>query len=58
MDNEELETVKKQLAAMKKIELTGFINTATATVYFQEKEAILEGIVKIFGRLRNRKGLK
>jgi hypothetical protein len=46
MGNEELETVKKQLAVMKKIELTGFTNTETATAYFQEKEAILEGIVK------------
>jgi hypothetical protein len=46
MGNEELEAVKKQLAAMKKIELTGFTNTETATAYFQEKEAILEGIVK------------
>jgi hypothetical protein len=46
MGNEELEAVKKQLAAMKKIELTGFTNTETATAYFKEKEAILEGIVK------------
>jgi hypothetical protein len=46
MGNEELEAVKKQLAAMKKIELTGFTNTETATAYFREKEAILEGIVK------------
>jgi HK97 family phage major capsid protein len=46
MGNEELEAVKKQLAAMKKIELTGFTNTEAATAYFQEKEAILEGIVK------------
>ncbi|MDR2785620.1 MAG: phage major capsid protein [Treponema sp.] len=46
MGNEELEAVKKQLAAMKKIELTGFTNTETATAYFQEKEVILEGIVK------------
>jgi HK97 family phage major capsid protein len=46
MGNEELEAVKKQLAVMKKIELTGFTNTETATAYFQEKEAILEGIVK------------
>jgi len=46
MGNEELEAIKKQLASMKKIELTGFTNTATATAYFQEKEAILEGIVK------------
>jgi hypothetical protein len=42
MGNEELEAVKKQLAAMKKIELMGFTNTETATAYFQEKEAILE----------------
>jgi HK97 family phage major capsid protein len=46
MGNEELEAVKRQLAAMKKIELTGFTNTETATAYFQEKELILEGIVK------------
>jgi hypothetical protein len=46
MGNEQLEAVKKQLAAMKKIELTGFTNTETATAYFQEKELILEGIVK------------
>jgi HK97 family phage major capsid protein len=46
MGNEELEAVKKKLSAMKKIELTGFTNTETATTYFQEKEAILEGIVK------------
>jgi HK97 family phage major capsid protein len=46
MGNEELEAVKKLLAAMKKIELTGFTNTEAATAYFQEKEAILEGIVK------------
>ncbi|MDR1176572.1 MAG: phage major capsid protein, partial [Treponema sp.] len=46
MGNEELEAVKKQLAAMKKIELTGFTNTEAATAYFKEKEAILEGIVK------------
>jgi HK97 family phage major capsid protein len=46
MGNEELEAVKKQLAAMRKIELTGFTNTETATAYFQEKEKILEGIVK------------
>ncbi|MDR1617000.1 MAG: phage major capsid protein [Syntrophomonadaceae bacterium] len=46
MGNEELEAVKKKLAAMKKIELTGFTNSETATAYFQEKEVILEGIVK------------
>jgi HK97 family phage major capsid protein len=46
MSNEQLEAVKKQLTGMKKIELTGFTNTETATAYFQEKEMILEGIVK------------
>ncbi|MCL2252575.1 MAG: phage major capsid protein [Treponema sp.] len=46
MANEELNAVKKKLGVMKKIELTGFTNTETATVYFQEKELILEGIVK------------
>ncbi len=44
--NEELELVKKQLATMKKIEHTGFTNPETAKDYFQEKELILEGIVK------------
>jgi HK97 family phage major capsid protein len=38
--------IKQKIADMKKIELTGFTNTETATAYFQEKEAILEGIVK------------
>ena len=46
MSNEELNAVKKKLGEMKKIELTGFTNTETATAYFQEKEVILEGIVK------------
>ena len=46
MGNEQLEAVKKILTNMKKIELTGFTNTETATAYFQEKEVILEGIVK------------
>ena len=41
-----LNTIKKQIADMKKIEQTGFTNTETATAYFQEKEQILEGIVK------------
>jgi len=41
-----LKVIKEKIATMKKIELTGFTNTATATAYFQEKEAILEGIVE------------
>jgi hypothetical protein len=41
MGNEELEAVKKQLAAMKKIELTGFTNTETATAYFRKKRLFL-----------------
>ena len=40
MANENLEAVKNQLKSMKKIELTGFTNTETATAYFQEKEQI------------------
>ncbi len=44
--NEMLSTIKKQIADMKKIEQTGFTNTETAKEYFQEKELILEGIVK------------
>jgi HK97 family phage major capsid protein len=44
--DELLKAIKQKIADMKKIELTGFTNTETATAYFQEKEAILEGIVK------------
>jgi HK97 family phage major capsid protein len=44
--DELLRAIKQKIADMKKIELTGFTNTETATAYFQEKEAILEGIVK------------
>ena len=44
--DELLRAIKEKIAAMKKIELTGFTNTETATAYFQEKELILEGIVK------------
>jgi HK97 family phage major capsid protein len=44
--DELLKAIKQRIADMKKIELTGFTNTETATAYFQEKELILEGIVK------------
>jgi len=44
--DELLKAIKQKIADMKKIELTGFTNTETATAYFQEKELILEGIVK------------
>jgi len=44
--DELLKAIKQKIAEMKKIELTGFTNTETATAYFQEKEMILEGIVK------------
>jgi len=44
--DEVLKAIKQKIAEMKKIELTGFTNTETATAYFQEKELILEGIVK------------
>jgi HK97 family phage major capsid protein len=44
--DELLKAIKQRIADMKKIELTGFTNTETATAYFQEKEIILEGIVK------------
>jgi HK97 family phage major capsid protein len=44
--DELLKAIKQKIAAMKKIELTGFTNTEAATAYFQEKENILEGIVK------------
>jgi len=44
--DELLKDIRQKLSNMKKIELTGFTNTETATAYFQEKEVILEGIVK------------
>jgi len=44
--DELLKAINQKIASMKKIELTGFTNTETATAYFQEKEAILESIVK------------
>jgi len=44
--DELLKAIKSKVATMKKIELTGFTNTETATAYFQEKEFILEEIVK------------
>ena len=44
--DELLKAIKQKIAEMRKIELTGFTNTETATAYFQEKEMILEGIVK------------
>src|SRR5215510_453830 len=44
--DELLKAINQKIASMKKIELTGFTNTETATEYFQEKEMILEGIVK------------
>ncbi|MDR2898491.1 MAG: phage major capsid protein, partial [Spirochaetaceae bacterium] len=41
-----LNAIKKKIGEMKRIEQTGFTNTENATSYFQEKELILEGIVK------------
>jgi HK97 family phage major capsid protein len=49
--DELLKAIKAKIAAMKKIELTGFTNTETATAYFQEKELILEGIVQTLDTL-------
>ncbi|MDR1147897.1 MAG: phage major capsid protein [Spirochaetaceae bacterium] len=46
MGNETVLAVKQKLAAMKKIEATGFTDPAKAAEYFQEKEIILEDIVK------------
>jgi HK97 family phage major capsid protein len=46
MGNETLAAVKQKLAAMKKIEATGFTDPAKAAEYFKEKEIILEDIVK------------
>jgi len=50
--DELLKAIKQKIDSMKKIELTGFTNTETATAYFQEKEAILEGIVKTLETIR------
>jgi HK97 family phage major capsid protein len=44
--DELLKAIKQKIKKKKKIELTGFTNTETATAYFQEKEVILESIVK------------
>ncbi|MDR2786170.1 MAG: phage major capsid protein [Treponema sp.] len=46
MGNETIAAVKQKLAAMKKIETTGFTDPAKAAEYFKEKEIILEDIVK------------
>jgi HK97 family phage major capsid protein len=46
MGNETVLAVKQKLAAMKKIEATGFSDPKRAAEYFQEKEIILEDIVK------------
>jgi HK97 family phage major capsid protein len=46
MGNETIAAVKQKLAAMKKIEATGFTDPAKAAEYFREKEIILEDIVK------------
>jgi len=51
--DELLKAIKAKIAAMKKIELTGFTNTETATAYFQEKEIILEDIVKALDSISN-----
>jgi len=44
--DENLKAIKNKIAEMQKIESTGFSKMENATAYFQEKEAILEGIVK------------
>ena len=46
MRSEVLDAVKTRLKAMKKIEATGFTDEAKAKAYFEEKELILEDIVK------------
>jgi HK97 family phage major capsid protein len=46
MGNETITAVKRKLAAMKKVEVTGFTDPAKAAEYFMEKEVILEEIVK------------
>jgi HK97 family phage major capsid protein len=46
MGNEVIAGVRRRLAAMKKIEGTGFSDPAKAAEYFQEKEVILEEFVK------------
>jgi HK97 family phage major capsid protein len=46
MGSEVLDAVKTRLKAMKKIEATGFTDEVKAKAYFEEKELILEDIVK------------
>jgi HK97 family phage major capsid protein len=41
-----LKAIRQKLTEMKKIESTGFTDQAKAAEYFQDKEMILEGIVK------------
>ena len=44
--DEVLKNIKKKIAEMKRIEGTGFSDPKKATEYFEEKELILEGMVK------------
>jgi HK97 family phage major capsid protein len=46
MGNEMITAIKQKLAAMKKVEETGFTDPKKAAEYFMEKEIILEEIVK------------
>jgi HK97 family phage major capsid protein len=46
MGKELIEKIKGELAAMKRIEATGFADQQKAADYFREKEVILESIVK------------
>jgi hypothetical protein len=46
MENEIITAIKQKLAAMKKVEATGFTDPKKAAEYFMEKEVILEEIVK------------
>jgi HK97 family phage major capsid protein len=54
--DELLEAVRKKLAAMAKVELTGFSDPAKAAEYFKEKELLLEDMFKLCEALAKRYG--
>jgi hypothetical protein len=53
MGKELIAGIKAKLASMLKIEASGFSDQAKAAAYFQEKEIILEDIVKTLEGVRD-----
>jgi HK97 family phage major capsid protein len=56
MGNETITAVKQKIAAMKKIEGTGFSDPAKAAEYFREKEMLLEEIMKALETVTEEQG--